>query len=257
LPILQNIALGGIEDGFAIGTKLTNCVPTPLPILQNIALGGIEDGFAIGTKLTNCVPTPLPILLNIALGGIEDGFAIGKGTCIYVLPIQLVAFSATCEGRTTQLNWRTASEVNNNYFTIEHSTDALTWIALATMAGAGTTSQPHNYTYTTNNLTTVYYRLKQTDYDGAYTYSHILPHTPCANIDSRAISIIPNPNNGSFIISTTNVGNYSIINELGQAVRSFTITASLTTASVSGLANGVYLLQNEANLLHKKIVITE
>ncbi|MEQ1734179.1 MAG: hypothetical protein ABL940_10925, partial [Bacteroidia bacterium] len=42
--------IGGIDDGFAIGTKLTNCVPTPLPILQNIALGGIEDGFAIGTK---------------------------------------------------------------------------------------------------------------------------------------------------------------------------------------------------------------
>ena len=91
------------------------------------------------------------------------------------LPIELLFFDATPNQRVVDLNWATASELNNDYFTIERSKDGITWEALETISGAGTTNQRSEY----NSIDALpfagisYYRLKQTDYDGAYSYSAI------------------------------------------------------------------------------------
>ena len=91
------------------------------------------------------------------------------------LPIELLFFSATPNQRVVDLNWATASEMNNDYFTIERSKDGNTWDVLETVSGAGTTNQRSEY----NTIDALpfagisYYRLKQTDYDGSYSYSAI------------------------------------------------------------------------------------
>ena len=84
------------------------------------------------------------------------------------LPIELLSNTATCDGSNVVIEWSTASETNNNFFTIEKSTDGINFIAIGTVSGAGTSSSTLNYSFTDNNTLagTIYYRLRQTNYDG-------------------------------------------------------------------------------------------
>jgi len=85
------------------------------------------------------------------------------------LPVTLVSFSATTENGVTQLNWTTASEINNAYFTIEGSADGVNFISLFNRDGSGNSEKRINYVaYDERPLPgTSYYRLKQTDFNGA------------------------------------------------------------------------------------------
>lgn len=91
------------------------------------------------------------------------------------LPIELIYFNATPNQKTVDLTWATASELNNDFFTVERSIDGLTWEQILTVNGAGTTNQRTNYrdidTRPAAGLS--YYRLKQTDFDGKWSYSNI------------------------------------------------------------------------------------
>jgi hypothetical protein len=70
------------------------------------------------------------------------------------------------------LSWQTATEKNNAGFDIERSTDSTAFSKIGRVKGNGTTTQSHSYTFTDKTASgTVYYRLKQTDYDGSATYS--------------------------------------------------------------------------------------
>lgn len=90
-----------------------------------------------------------------------------------VLPIQLVTFSAEAEGEIVNLDWLTAAEINNDYFTIEKSKDASEFFPLELVDGAGNSSSNIEYhTVDKNPYSGIsYYRLKQTDYDGRSTFS--------------------------------------------------------------------------------------
>jgi hypothetical protein len=86
-----------------------------------------------------------------------------------VLPIEMVSFTGVAvHPNSAQLNWVTASELNNDYFTLFHSTDGFTFEPLAEIDGAGTSKSILNYTYRHNHLSkgVHYYRLFSTDFDG-------------------------------------------------------------------------------------------
>ena len=74
------------------------------------------------------------------------------------------------------MNWATASELNNDFFTVERSVDGLTWEVVDLVNGSGTT--PLRNDYSTQDprpySSLSYYRLKQTDFDGAFEYADIL-----------------------------------------------------------------------------------
>ena len=84
------------------------------------------------------------------------------------LPIELLSFRVEKEGNTVVVSWSTASETNNEVFTIERSTDGRNYEALAEVAGAGTSQEVNHYAWTDHNPVAgkSYYRLRQTDYDG-------------------------------------------------------------------------------------------
>jgi hypothetical protein len=92
-----------------------------------------------------------------------------------VLPIALTRFDATVINEEVLLEWRTASEQDNELFTIERSSDGSEFEIVAELPGAGTTSYTRNYDVTDHApLPGVsYYRLKQTDFDGHFSYSAI------------------------------------------------------------------------------------
>ncbi|MBP5583863.1 MAG: hypothetical protein J6X43_07920, partial [Bacteroidales bacterium] len=100
------------------------------------------------------------------------------------LPIELTSFTATATDYGITFKWVTASEVENDYFTLEFSENGEEFIAIDYVHGAGTTSQTSEYEYRWDAKPTadiLYFRLKQTDYNGEFTYSDILVYAPKAS----------------------------------------------------------------------------
>lgn len=91
------------------------------------------------------------------------------------LPVTLLNFTVELSGHTAMVNWATSSETNNNYFSIERSIDGRTFTEIATQVGAGTETRTQTYVYADKKplVGRNYYRLKQVDYDGHFSYSEI------------------------------------------------------------------------------------
>ena len=97
------------------------------------------------------------------------------------LPIELTSFTVSATEYGYTFNWVTASEVENDYFTLEFSENGEKFIAIDYVSGAGTTSETTEYEYVWDAKPTadiLYFRLKQTDYNGEFTYSDILVYAP-------------------------------------------------------------------------------
>lgn len=139
-----------------------------------------------------------------------------------LLPVKLIDFEAEKIGdRQVELYWKTSSEENNNYFTIERSSDMENWIEVGRVAGAGTSYQENQYMLRDNSAPTgiLYYRLSQTDYDGAENQIGVAK-VGSEDIDSKSFILYPNPcrnelNVGGFIKSTVH---YEIYNTIGKKV---------------------------------------
>ena len=106
---------------------------------------------------------------------IAHNVAFSGGACTKVLPVDLIDFSASYSEGIVKLNWQTASELNNDYFSVERSADGKSWEAIGNVKGFGNSSIKHEYEFideTTIDISDshVYYRLKQVDYNGAFEY---------------------------------------------------------------------------------------
>ncbi len=141
----------------------------------------------------------------------------------FPLPIELLDFSASCKNNLVIINWSTSSETNNDYFTLERSVDAQDWVIVAKINGMGNSNTLTNYSFTDTNsfISTVYYRLKQTDFDGKFTYSGVV-YTGCDNPPVENIQVFPNPAYDYLtcnILSNENTAiNISITDVMGQSV---------------------------------------
>ena len=111
------------------------------------------------------------------------------------LPITLTGFTAACTENQVVLSWATATELNNDFFTVERSADMLNWKNIATLEGGGTSQQTLIYTYTDTEpeRTTSYYRLKQTDYNGDFEYFEIISTNCIKGNTEERVSVYPNP----------------------------------------------------------------
>lgn len=107
-----------------------------------------------------------------------------KITVVSALPIELLYFKGIAFEYGNTLCWSTASESNNDYFTVEKSSDGKEWREIAKKPGAGNSVMTLNYSIQDQNVESIvnYYKLKQTDYDGKFKYSEII------SIDNRSKS---------------------------------------------------------------------
>jgi hypothetical protein len=133
--------------------------------------GSIDAGSIIGADDTTCSTGSggTGTCPTITTESCDDGggdFCTDPGV---TLPIELAFFDALASGQSIKVNWSTFSEINNDYFTIERSSDGLNYQSIATVAGAGNSSEELEYSYVDRNplFGRSYYRLKQTDFDGA------------------------------------------------------------------------------------------
>ena len=112
------------------------------------------------------------------------------------LPIQLLDFSASCDNETVEIVWKTALEKNNDYFTIEKSSDGVQFEDVGFVEGKGNSNDIELYSYVDfiQHGGTIYYRLKQTDYDNSSTTSEIIK-VDCGTNSSneKELLVYPNP----------------------------------------------------------------
>ena len=185
-----------------------------------------------------------------------DDFVV---TSAIILPIELIDFTANCldNNNTVQLNWRTASEKNNKEFIIERSRDGINFEPINRVLGNGNSLIINSYQIIDDDFNyglneTVYYRLKQVDYDGKINYSKIISVNDC-NIKTNNFEIYPNPTDGILYINNiTKLKNIEILNSLGQVVVSETIDNNKNSIDLSKLSNGLYFLK--AVVLNYKII---
>jgi len=106
---------------------------------------------------------------------ITDGLGCTKDFVVAVLSggldVQLISFTGTVQDRGNMLNWATASEVNNDFYTLYRSVDGASYQKIAQVDGKGTTSLAGNYQFLDENAPNgmAYYQLAQTDFDGTST----------------------------------------------------------------------------------------
>ena len=135
---------------------------------------------------------------------------LGSKSKSTVLPIELTSFTATCDGRSTLVEWTTATEKNNDYFSLERSDDAINFTEIARVAGAGNSIEPLDYAYTDYGIHggDNYYRLVQVDYDGTRTVSDIVvANCVYAVAGDPEVLAYPNPFNGELTLVLDNFDN--------------------------------------------------
>lgn len=179
----------------------------------------------------------------------------------YLLPIELTAFVGNTSGADNVLEWATASEINNDYFILEHSINAENFLEIGKIEGAGNSESPMNYLFTDDNpyIGTTYYRLKQVDYDGNFKYSEIIN---VENITTNYFIITPNPANGlinvDFEMYQSNPYTMEIINSLGiiTNVKQGNAIAGMNNQQIELTGQGVYwiILRSEGHVDIKHVV---
>lgn len=163
----------------------------------------LVSGIAPGTSTNGGGTTGVPVANKngMAPSGYNNTFYVGSAWNTNPLPITLLSFTAKPEdGTRVKLDWVTASEENNDFFTIERSKDGITYEEVLTKPGAGNSNTTKYYTdYDNSPLPGLsYYRLKQTDFNGEFTYSNLVPVEFEQAQQDLDFNLFPNPASASF-----------------------------------------------------------
>ncbi len=200
---------------------------------------------------------------------IVDGmyFTLGNTSPINItpLPIELLSFDAKLNGNHVDLNWITSTEINNDYFVIERAGGDLIWNEILTQPGAGNSNTQLAYSdvdrFPLNGVS--YYRLKQIDFDGAFTYSDVISVRNTA-VKTNDILIYPNPNNTESVtisisqldenpmtITMTDISGKIILKEVGM------IGQNIANINYGSVPAGVYLINVNSNSINetKKLIV--
>ena len=221
--------------------------------------GNLNAGSATATTET------IPFSGTRATGKKIVTFASTKAQNL-LLPIELLSFSAHCNGNTIDIDWTTASERNNDYFVLEKSLDAMNYTEYARVAGAGNSIEQIDYSYTDYDYYggDVYYRLVQVDYDGTRTYSEIIS-AKCSNWEADpSISVFPNPFSSELTIVLENFRNepasIEIYDVMGRTVKQMQVDSPRndyeTTFNLDDVPSGIYnvRVRTSGSTLNRQIV---
>ena len=178
-------------------------------------------------------------------------------------PVTLTAFNGKYSNNAAYLDWQTSQEINNDHFELYKSTDGTTFSQIATVKGAGYSNLVKNYSFIDNsvgNSAVVYYRLKQVDGNGKFTYSSIVRISTGGKM---GIEVFPNPFVNNFTASFTANKNADaelvLRNSIGQPVMMKTIKVikgsnSINVTGLPSLNTGMYYLSisnDDINYINK------
>ncbi len=190
-----------------------------------------------------------------------------EGSGPSLLPIELLSFHAELETNEVIIDWKTSTEINNNFFTIEKTVDFKKYEEVAVVSGKGTSYQVNAYqTLDTHPYAGVsYYRLKQTDFDGKFTYSDFVQVNNAASLLEVSLYPVPNPGDQLHLTVSGLTDNsdllIKVLDVTGNVVFAHQVT-SLYSESIQlnfsdKLVPGVYTLQagSQDELMMKKFMV--
>lgn len=176
-------------------------------------------------------------------------FALASATTSNALPIELLDFTAANMGAFVHVTWSTASETNNDFFTIQRSHNGSEFASVGTVKGAGSSRKHLDYSFAdeTPLAGVSYYRLKQTDFDGKTSYSKVVK----IDRDAEAVLMVyPNPLVGDK--AYTNIkGTFTIYNSVGQPILT---KENSNEFDLSGVSPGVYLVRSSSGQVCRLVV---
>lgn len=218
------------------------------------------DGTGITISYSNPVITISGISTTHLANNSTNYFTIGSADPDTPLPVELVAFTATLTpNQKVRLHWTTAMTKNHDYFTIEKSLDGKRWKTVNEVHGnTNTSTTKHYFSYDHHPYRgTSYYRLKQTDLNGTFSYSSV---TSIQNTPESSEVIYPNPTTHSITIFGKDIGKDQvyIVSPLGQSFNSLIHIVKKEedklTLDVSALKAGLYLVKTTTmtKLLYKQ-----
>ena len=207
---------------------------------QNVAgNSAIQYRRAVASTVTNSGPL------------YSSSVSVAYGPDQNALPVELASFTSSVNGRNVELNWATASELNNSGFDIERSVNG-NWTKVANVSGNGTTTSPQSYSYTDRNVASgnYSYRLKQIDFNGNFEYFNLSSEVNVGVPSNFALSQnYPNPFNPStkinYDLPTDSKVSIKLFDMSGREVMTLVNevkTAGYYTVSFNGanLSSGVY-----------------
>ncbi|HRO43213.1 MAG TPA: T9SS type A sorting domain-containing protein [Flavipsychrobacter sp.] len=237
--------------------ELINNTLLPTAVNSDVKLFNRSNGSAFGWTLTQNSATALNITPPTATYSftsatqLNQQFVIGGNN--NPLPIKLISFDATANGKDAQLNWQTSSEENTEKFVIERSTDGIAFEKVGELKGKGNHYDLNNYSFIDRNVgfsnTKVQYRLRMIEFDGRVNFSNV--RTVRFGAENIIISVQPNPFREKLTVTynatteetiTINISDLQgkIISQ--QSMKVLPGINELTALPPANLTNGMYLL---------------
>ncbi len=186
---------------------------------------------------------------------------------IAALPVELLDFTATAQERIVLLEWATASEENNSHFDIERSQDGISFRKIGSVNGRGNSVEIIDYEFVDNSplIGTNYYRLKQIDFDGGFSYSTVETVRFRAH-NKTVVNLFPNPVKKekvqiNIVTKRIEKGTLSIFDINGKKLYTQTLNVTegenLIDLDVSSLTQGMFIVQyrSESGLITSKKMI--
>lgn len=203
----------------------------------------VAAGAVVGHTFQINLITNTMLSMSVGTTGNEaTNNAPGLQTICSPLPIELVSFTGKDEDGMNVLEWTTSSEITNDYFTVEKSTNGIQFYEYKRIPGAGNSNTLLNYSITDEEPSEgiTYYRLKQTDFNGDFKYSDMI--SVKSGPQDNELNIYPNPVNDFLKIHSNlkNVVEIILTDHVGKTIKKINMQNS--AVDVSDLQPGLYFL---------------
>lgn len=206
-----DFAIWGPYPNLAAG--IADCNSYPLPQDCSYSISATEQANVAGVAASEVY-----ILLVTNFASVVQSISLTEApgmtattNCAIVLGVDFAQLSGKRIAEGVQLSWLTTSELNNDYFAVERSTDGIVWTAFDVVNGAGTTSELQSYSSIDRNAGTGinYYRVKQFDFNGKIQFSDVITVSNDVNV-----TLFPNPADNLVQVASSDFFNTITISDL-------------------------------------------
>ncbi len=249
------------KTGMTAGTFDINAGGTGFTIgaVNETRLTRQNDAIGIGTAAASVAPaTDIRVRrTGVPAAGLANDFYLASTNSVNSpLPVELDFFNARVEGDKVVTSWRTSQEKNNDYFTVEKTVDFETFYEVGRQESKGNDAEGNSYSID-DELPfpgRSYYRLKQTDLDGAFKYSSPVV-VEFSEPESGLLKAFPNPSDGkNFTVEIRGVSGVSVVpvsiyNQQGQKIMEVLANAEgpgvfrKEVSLIESLAPGIYVIK--------------
>ena len=158
-----------------------------------------------------------------------------------VLPVEFAYVGVSQKDGNVIIDWVTYTQTNNEKFEVQRSNDNKDFITIGEVKGAGNSFHKINYKFVDSNILNgiYYYRIKQTDFDGIYSYSDVMS----INLQNTLnLKVYPNPANEYISVISSNDDSFKLFNTLGTEVGRYQIISDNGNINISKLEPGLYFI---------------